>query len=306
MTQQPTGKLDWPACEICGGTDWRMHYQGPVRKGAFGTSLDGIVGRCGVCRVDRLNESACLREADYQTGTYRSQLGQTHAAADFFAEHDLLQHFTLDAFWPRPLRGKTVADVGCGAGSLLDHMSGLAQRLIAIEPAAHYHDSLRGRGYDVFSFAGEAARAHRGTVDAAFSIQVIEHVADPRAFLADMRQLLKPDGLAVISTPNRDHLLMHLLPDEYRHFFYRSAHRWYFDQDTLTRCAERAGFAVEKFVQVQRYSFSNFVCWLRDRKPTGSQVLPGLEANDFNRLWHSFLIGSGQAETIYAFLRPSD
>ena len=304
MPMQSGAKLDWPACEICGVAKWRAHYAGSVRKGAFGTSLDGIIGRCGGCGVDRLNEAACLQDADYQSGTYRLQLGQSQAAADFFAEHDLLQHFTLDAYWPRPLRGKAIADVGCGAGSLLDHVAGVAERIVAIEPGSHYHDRLRERGYDVFPFAADAAKAHRGRVDLVFCIQVIEHVADPRALLADIRVLLKPDGVAMIATPNRDHLLMDLLPADYPQFFYRSAHRWYFDQQTLANCAERAGFAVEKFTQVQRYSFSNFVSWLRDRKPTGNQILPRLEGSDFNRLWHAFLIGSGQAETFYAFLRP--
>ena len=36
------------------------------------------------------------------------------------------------------IRNKIVADIGCGAGSFSDHISGLAEKIIAIEPTVMY------------------------------------------------------------------------------------------------------------------------------------------------------------------------
>ena len=42
-----------------------------------------------------------------------------------------------------------------------------------------------------------------GKFDLVTSMEVIEHVADPAAFIAGLAAHLKPDGLMIISTPNR-------------------------------------------------------------------------------------------------------
>jgi 2-polyprenyl-3-methyl-5-hydroxy-6-metoxy-1,4-benzoquinol methylase len=96
-------------------------------------------------------------------------------------------------------------------------------------------------------------------------VQVIEHVEDPKAFFAGIRQLLKPDGLAVISTPIRDDILMDLLPDDFPAFFYRTQHRWAFDAAALARCTEVAGLVVREVRHVRRYGMVNVLLWLRER-----------------------------------------
>ena len=65
--------------------------------------------------------------------------------------------------------------------------------------AAH----AEGTGLDIRYMAGEVASLDIGTFDLVTCVEVIEHVADRRAFLADVAARLAPDGLLVMSTPNR-------------------------------------------------------------------------------------------------------
>ena len=119
-------------------------YKGPVRDGSFGSYRDSEIRRCNGCGVERLAESACLSHDAYETPEYRALLDQDHNINRHYAAHDELANFTLNVLWPRILRGKTIADVGCGGGALLDHLQGLASSLIAIDPAIPFSDSGKG------------------------------------------------------------------------------------------------------------------------------------------------------------------
>lgn len=295
-------KRDFPPCPVCGQDGWRPVHNGPVRDGTYGRAVDAIVARCDGCGVERLAESASLSSEAYRAATYREHLGQDHDISKHYASHDDLARFTLDAIWPLSLRGKVVADIGCGGGSLLDHIRGLPDRLIAIDPAEGFAASLRERGYEWHATA-DAATDLQGGVDVAFSIQVIEHVDDPLGFLADIRRLLKDDGICVVSTPNRDDIMMELLPDDFPSFFYRTQHRWAFDRLSLEACARRAGFSPE-VRYVHRYGMANSLQWLRDRKPAGRIGMPVIDATA-DGLWRTWLESTGRADNLYAILRSA-
>ena len=293
---------DFKTCEICGANDWRAMHSGPIRDGAFGdVRQDGLVARCSGCGIERLAERCCPPSAFYETDEYRKKLGQGLTTGAYFAEVDALQKFAFDVLATHDLRGRTIADVGCAGGSFLDHVSGLAGRKVAIEPSAIYTKSLIERGFDVFSYAPDAAAQFAGQVDLAVSFQVIEHVQNPRAFLADVKVLLAPNGRFVISTPNRRDILMELLPDRFPEFFYRVVHRWYFDADSLAKCASLAGFDVAETRFVHRYGMSNALTWLRDRRPGGHAQLGGI-GHTADMFWRGHLEETGRADCLFMTL----
>ena len=160
------------------------------------------------------------------------------------------------------------------------------------------------RGYQVFPYATNACKDYTGRIDLAVSSQVIEHVRNPLAFLEEIRPLLAPGGQLVVSTPNRDDILMELLPDDFRAFFYRVVHRWYFDATSLAECARRAGYEVAKTRFVHRYGMSNALAWLRDRHPTGRRRIEAIKplADD---LWSSYLAQTGRTDCLYMVLTPT-
>ncbi len=298
---------DFSPCEVCGAIDWQEVYRGPVRHGAFGNERpDGAVCRCDGCGAERLAETACVAAELYEDEAYRRILDEPTEAEGFFATHDALQLRHWTAAEPVVLRGRVVADIGCGAGSFLDHVAGLARETIAVEPCTTYHASLAERGHKVHADLDDAVAARAGAVDVAFSFATIEHVPDPRGFLEAAGRLLAPDGLLVVSTPNRDDILCGLLGDDYKRFFYRTVHRWYFDAGSLGECAARAGLAADRIDTRHRFGLDNALRWLRDRAPGGRDALPGLGDATLDAVWRTHLERTGAGDFLYARFRRNE
>ncbi len=295
---------DFPTCPICACAEWALVHDGDVRDGVHGMSRRSRVARCTGCGVERLAESACLGKADYESPAYRQKLAQSHDIDRHYSMHDEIARFTLDTLWPASLRGKFIADVGCGGGSLLDHLGRVPARIAAIDPDEAFSASLKQRGYEWHPSVEAAQAAFGAGLDIAFSIQVIEHVESPREFLEGIRRLLKPDGFLLLSTPNRADILFDLLPQDFPPFFYRTQHRWYFDALTLADCARRAGFAVREVRHVHRYGMANMLHWMRDRKPRGRAQLPPIDAT-MDKHWQAWLEANGRADNLYLFLTPA-
>ena len=116
------------------------------------------------------------------------------------------QHFGLDEHGFRPLEGKSALDVGCGAGLLAEPLARLGAQVTAVDAApeligvAKIHAVGQGLQIDYRAMGVEAIEGHFDLITA---MEVIEHVADPRAFVDDLAARLAPNGLLILSTPNK-------------------------------------------------------------------------------------------------------
>jgi 2-polyprenyl-6-hydroxyphenyl methylase/3-demethylubiquinone-9 3-methyltransferase len=127
------------------------------------------------------------------------RLGFVRAAVD--------SHFGSEPSSLKPLVGRIALDVGCGAGLLCEPLARLGAAVTGVDAAPENISVAKAHaaqsGLDIRYHYGELAKQKLGTFDLVTSMEVIEHVADPAAFVAGLATHLKPDGLMILSTPNR-------------------------------------------------------------------------------------------------------
>jgi ubiquinone/menaquinone biosynthesis C-methylase UbiE len=92
-------------------------------------------------------------------------------------------------------------DVGCGGGATLAMLSQLGQPL-GLDRSAEALRLSRSRG-DFVLVAGEAERLPfaDGSFDAVTALDVLEHVADDAAAVAEMARVCTRGGLAIVTVP---------------------------------------------------------------------------------------------------------
>jgi SAM-dependent methyltransferase len=113
---------------------------------------------------------------------------------------------TIDRYAPPRSR---VLDVGCGTGFLLERLAGRGFSGIGIDLSPESVEHARSRLRDIGASerldaqVGSAYEPPAGPFDLIALTDVLEHLENPRACLATLRERLAPGGLLVISTPNR-------------------------------------------------------------------------------------------------------
>jgi 2-polyprenyl-6-hydroxyphenyl methylase/3-demethylubiquinone-9 3-methyltransferase len=115
------------------------------------------------------------------------------------------QHWQCDECSRTPLDGKTALDVGCGAGLLCEPLARLGAKVTGIDASpeviAVAREHAAAMSLDIDYRAGDVQQLE-GQFDLITSLEVIEHVAEPAAFMKTLAKRLAPGGLLILSTPN--------------------------------------------------------------------------------------------------------
>ncbi len=118
--------------------------------------------------------------------------------------------FGRDLAGDAPFAGLRVLDIGCGGGLLSEPMARLGAEVVGADPAARnipvarLHAEQSGLAIDYRETTAEDLAAAGEAFDVVLNMEVVEHVADPQAYLDACRSLLKPGGLMICSTINRN------------------------------------------------------------------------------------------------------
>lgn len=124
-----------------------------------------------------------------------------------FMREAIDRHWGGDPDSVKPLAGKRALDVGCGAGLLCEPLARLGAEVTGVDAAPANVEAAalhaEGAGLAIAYRHGELASLGLGTFDLVTCLEVLEHVADKPAFVAELARHLAPGGLMVLSTPNR-------------------------------------------------------------------------------------------------------
>ena len=160
--------------------------------------------------------------------------------------------FGRDLTEPEPFKGLRLLDIGCGGGLLCEPMARLGAEVTGADaaagnlPVARLHAEQTGLTIDYRHTTAEDMAAAGEQFDVVLNMEVVEHVADPLSYLTATKDLLKPGGLEVCSTINRNpksyamaifgaEVIMRWLP--------RGTHEWhkFITPDELIELLQKAG-----------------------------------------------------------------
>ena len=127
-----------------------------------------------------------------------------------YITRQIAAEFGRDLTKPAPFTGLRLLDIGCGGGLLSEPMARLGAMVVGADaaarniPVARLHAETQGLAIDYRHTTAEAMAEAGEAFDIILNMEVIEHVADPQGFVTTCRSLLKPGGLMVCSTLNRN------------------------------------------------------------------------------------------------------
>jgi 2-polyprenyl-3-methyl-5-hydroxy-6-metoxy-1,4-benzoquinol methylase len=190
-----------PTCPVCGSADLQPFAMSSWQPG----QLHFAQARCEGCGLLAAQPQATDEElgAYYATHYYEQHplAGEAHWWENV-RDYPLYEVPLMERLWAgfAPRAGASVAEIGCGRGSLLTVLAERGYRVRGCEVSPAAVAFCRAKGLDVIE--GRDFGDARAACDVAASFQVIEHVRDPRAFVRKMVELVKPGGAVVVTTEN--------------------------------------------------------------------------------------------------------
>jgi len=169
-----------------------------------------------------------------------------------YAVAQIAAEFGRDPDAPRPFEGLDLVDIGCGGGLLSEPMARLGANVTGIDaaarniPVAETHAAQMGLRIDYRHTTAEALGEAGETFDVVLNMEVVEHVADPQAYLDACARLLRPGGVMICSTLNRtpkSYALAILGAEHVMRWLPKGTHEWkkFITPDELYEFLTRAG-----------------------------------------------------------------
>jgi SAM-dependent methyltransferase len=247
--------LSGPGCPLC--------ETGPAERWAKARDVEYCTtdeeftywrcGRCGVLFVDPMPTG---RLTEIYPDTYYAYASMNQGFVHRLK--DRLDHGRFRRILRRlPGSSLSVLDVGGGDGWTLSVLRGLDPRVrhsqvVDLDPAAG--EFARRQGHEYFCGRIEDFETDQ-SFDLILLLNLIEHVAEPRRVLAKVHDWLKPDGIALVKTPNIDSLDARIFRHRDWGGYHCPRHWILFDRASLTQLAGDTGLSVHRFSYTQGAPF---------------------------------------------------
>jgi SAM-dependent methyltransferase len=250
-------------CSLCGSTAKLLSsdhqgYQKPDRYSIYECTL------CDLQFAEPLRSRGEIYEIIYRNSSVLPGYARYHRYTDgvlerpdplsWLAEQEDVYWFVRDVVLKRSLGpDDAIYEIGSGLGYLTFALrrSGIAVTGCDISETAVLAATKRFGPYYQAAPAGSIASLAPGTASVVVMTELIEHVEEPESLLGDVHRLLKPGGIALVTTPNKS-----IFPvGAYWKGENPPVHLWWFSETSMRGMAVRQNFDVAFFDFSQFNSF---------------------------------------------------
>ncbi len=169
-----------------------------------------------------------------------------------YITEQIAARYERDLAGDAPFAGLRLLDIGCGGGLLSEPMARLGATVIGADaaerniPVAKVHAEQQGLEIDYRFTTAETLAEAGEQFDVVLNMEVVEHVADPLAYLTACHELLKPGGVMVASTLNRNtksYMMAIIGAEQIMRWLPKGTHDWnkFITPDELADLMKNAG-----------------------------------------------------------------
>ena len=176
---------------------------------AHSTAAPDHISSVSVDPQEMANFAAMAEDWWNPAGKFKPLHIMNGARTGFIKDH-LCEHFHRDPDAALPLKGLRLLDIGCGGGLLCEPMARLGATVTGVDAlentlkTAKTHAQQSGLDIDYqHGTIEQMVEAGTKPFDAVLNMEVIEHVVDPAAFMADCGAMVREGGMMFCSTINR-------------------------------------------------------------------------------------------------------
>jgi len=294
-------------CPLCGAAACE---QSVVATTVYGDTGGRAIFHCAACDVRYLHPSlSAEEEAKFYAAEFESFMAtrsgddgvwdgpERHIAANELRRQRRMGHLA------RLLKPKArILEIGCSSGFMLYPLVAAGHECVGIEPSGVFSSYVRRYGLACYASLDELAAADVGNFDLILHYYVMEHLADPVAFLQRQLGLLRPGGRIVFEVPNANDALTTIYGvPAYARFIWVVSHRWYFSERSLAHVLAATG-GIGEIALDQRYDLSNHLVWLRDGKPGGMGRFTAVLGQEIEDQYRQALIRARRCDTLIGIL----
>ena len=131
-------------------------------------------------------------------------------------------------------------EIGCAYGGFLEETAKLGWDVEGVELSEYATQQAWKKGLKVHNGKLTSAGLNPNSYDAVVALATIEHLLDPKKFICDAAQFIRPGGIFMITTIDMDGVIPRVLGQKWRQI-QPPLHLYYFKQDQLVKYLTIAG-----------------------------------------------------------------
>lgn len=220
-------------CPICAGADLAVEF-----KSAQGYDIV----RCRACRLAFTDARSAPPPAELYPPFEQSDTAAQRSARSALSLFTLQRARLVEAAKP----SGRLLDYGAGAGGFARFMAGRGFETVGLEPYS-LGTTLEEPNLRLVRAPLAKVKAELGKFDVITMWHVLEHLEQPLPLLAELRSMLAPGGVLVVSVPNFASWQAEVFKGGWFHLD-PPRHLLQFEPATLEACLQRAGFSVQRSV----------------------------------------------------------